>query len=92
MIESQHILMIGTVWPEPNSSAAGSRTLQLIEQFQKLNWKITFACAASDSEFSIDFEKYGIAKVTIELNNNSFDEFIKKLQPTIVLFDRFMIE
>lgn len=84
--------MIGTVWPEPNSSAAGSRTLQLIEQFQKLNWKITFACAAADSEFSIDFQQYGIDKVTIELNNSSFDEFLKKLQPTIVLFDRFMME
>jgi O-antigen biosynthesis protein len=84
--------MIGAVWPEPNSSAAGSRTLQLIEQFQKLNWKITFACAAADSEFSIDFEKYGVQKVTIELNNSSFDEFVKTLQPTIVLFDRFMIE
>lgn len=89
---TQHILMIGTVWPEPNSSAAGSRTMQLIEQFQKLNWKITFACAASDSEFSINFQKYGIEKTTIELNNSSFDDFIKKLQPTIVLFDRFMIE
>jgi glycosyltransferase involved in cell wall biosynthesis len=88
----QHILIIGTVWPEPNSSAAGSRTMQLIEQFQKLNWKITFACAASDSEFSIDFKKYNIDKVTIELNSSSFDEFIKTLQPTIVLFDRFMIE
>jgi len=84
--------MIGTVWPEPNSSAAGSRTMQLIEQFQKLNWKITFACAAADSNFSIDFQKNGIEKVTIELNNSSFDDFIKKLQPTIVLFDRFMIE
>lgn len=84
--------MIGAVWPEPNSSAAGSRTMQLIEQFQKRNWKITFACAAADSLFSIDFEKYGIDKVTIELNNSSFDEFIKNLQPTIVLFDRFMIE
>lgn len=84
--------MIGTVWPEPNSSAAGSRTMQLIEQFQKLNWRITFVCAASDSEFSIDFQEYGIEKVTIELNNTSFDDFIKKLQPTIVLFDRFMIE
>jgi len=92
MIEPQHILMIGTVWPEPNSSAAGSRTMQLIEQFQKLNWKITFACAAADSNFSIDFQKNGIEKVTIELNNSSFDDFIKKLQPTIVLFDRFMIE
>jgi len=89
---SQHILIIGTVWPEPNSSAAGSRTMQLIEQFQKLNWGITFACAASDSDFSIDFHKYDIKKVTIELNNSSFDDFIKKLQPTIVLFDRFMIE
>ena len=92
MSVNQHILIIGTVWPEPNSSAAGSRTMQLIEQFQNLNWKITFACAASDSEFSIDFKKYNIDKVTIELNSSSFDEFIKHLQPSIVLFDRFMIE
>lgn len=87
-----HILIIGTVWPEPNSSAAGSRTMQLIEQFQKLNWKITFACAASDSDFMIDFKKQDIDKVAIALNNSSFDEFIKTLQPTIVLFDRFMTE
>ena len=92
MLEPQHILIIGAVWPEPNSSAAGSRTIQLIEQFQKLDWKITFACAASDSEFSIDFKKYNIDKVTIELNHRSFDEFIKQIQPNIVLFDRFMIE
>ena len=92
MTKAQHILMIGAVWPEPKSSAAGSRTVQLIEQFQKLNWQITFACAASDSDFSIDFKKYNIEKMTIELNNSNFDEFIKNLQPTIVLFDRFMIE
>lgn len=66
--------------------------MQLIEQFQKLNWKITFACTASDSEFSINFKEHRIEKVTIELNNNSFNEFIKALNPSIVLFDRFMIE
>ena len=66
--------------------------MQLIEQFQKRNCKITFACAAADSQFAIDFEKYNIDKVTIELNNSSFDNFIKNLQPTIVLFDRFMME
>lgn len=92
MIEHQQILIIGNVWPEPNSSAAGSRTMQLIQQFQKLEWKITFACAASNSEFSIDFKKHNIDKVTIELNNSSFDTFINQLQPDIVLFDRFMIE
>lgn len=92
MPQTQHILFIGTVWPEPNSSAAGSRTMQLIEQFRKRNWKITFACAAADSQFAIDLEKEGIDKITIALNNSSFDEFIKNLQPTIVLFDRFMME
>jgi glycosyltransferase involved in cell wall biosynthesis len=92
MAAAKHILLIGTVWPEPGSSAAGSRTMQLIEQFKIRDWKITFACAAADSEFSINFEKEGIDKVTIELNNSSFDEFIKALSPTIVLFDRFMME
>lgn len=88
----QNILIIGTVWPEPNSSAAGSRTLQLIDLFQKQNWQITFASAASDSEYAFDVHTLGIGKAKIELNNKSFDEFILKLQPSIVIFDRFMIE
>lgn len=89
---TQNILIIGTVWPEPNSSAAGSRTLQLIELFQTQNYKITFASAASDSEHAFDVLTLGIEKVKIELNNKSFDEFVSKLQPSIVIFDRFMIE
>lgn len=92
MAQLQNILIIGTVWPEPNSSAAGSRTLQLIELFQKQNYKITFASASSDSEHAFDVQTLGIEKVKIELNNKSFDEFISKLQPSIVIFDRFMIE
>lgn len=89
---AQNILIIGTVWPEPNSSAAGSRTLQLIELFQKQNWRITFASASSDSEHAFDVQTLGIEKVKIELNNKSFDEFVYQLQPNIVIFDRFMIE
>lgn len=92
MSAAQHILIIGTVWPEPNSSAAGSRILQLIHLFQKQNWKITFASASSDSEHAFDVQTLGIEKVKIELNNKSFDEFVTKLQPSIVIFDRFMIE
>ena len=88
----QNILIIGTVWPEPNSSAAGSRMMQLIEQFLKQGWTITFASAASDSEFAFDVQTLGIQKVNIELNNKSFDEFVAKLNPSVVLFDRFMIE
>lgn len=89
-----NILIIGTVWPEPNSSAAGSRMLQLIEAFQKTytDATITFASAAADSDFMFDVSSIGVQKKSIALNNTSFDEFVKGLNPNIVLFDRFMTE
>jgi glycosyltransferase involved in cell wall biosynthesis len=88
----QHVLVIGYVWPEPNSSAAGTRMLQLLQLFRAQNWEVTFACPASLSEFAFDLRQIGIATKTIQINDASFDEFIKKLQPTMVLFDRFMME
>lgn len=88
----QHVLIIGFVWPEPNSSAAGSRMLQLIKLFQEQGWKVTFASAAADSEFMFDVTSIGVEKVSIALNEPTFDTFVKNLNPTIVLFDRFMTE
>src|SRR5690554_5367129 len=89
---NKSLLVIGYVWPEPKSSAAGSRMLQIIDLFQSENYNITFAspCAKSDNAFNL--ESIGINQVSIELNNSSFDEFIKKLNPDVVLFDRFMME
>ncbi|WP_428979035.1 glycosyltransferase [Flavobacterium acetivorans] len=86
------LLIIGFVWPEPNSSAAGSRMMQLISLFQEQGYKVTFTSPAQDSEYMIDFNNFGIEKVAIALNNSSFDDFIKKLNPSVVLFDRFMME
>ena len=86
------LLIIGYVWVEPNSSAAGKRMLQLIDQFLERNYKITFACPAQKNEKAIDLISLGINEVSIELNNTSFDDFVKELNPTIVLFDRFMME
>ncbi|WP_370102472.1 glycosyltransferase family 4 protein [Xanthomarina gelatinilytica] len=89
---TKKLLIIGYVWPEPNSSAAGSRMLQLIELFLSYNYTITFAspCAKSDKAFNL--ETIGVKQVAIELNNVSFDVFVKTLDPQIVLFDRFMME
>ena len=88
----KHLLIIGFVWPEPKSSAAGSRMMQLIEVFHSEEYHITFAspCAKSDNAFNL--ESIGVSQVSIELNNSSFDVFIKKLKPNVVLFDRFMME
>lgn len=89
---SNKVLIIGTVWPEPNSTAAGNRMVQIIEQFQSQNWDVIFASSSMESEFMIDLKSINVTTTKIELNNSSFDDFITKLHPTIVLFDRFMIE
>jgi glycosyltransferase involved in cell wall biosynthesis len=86
------ILVIGYVWPEPNSSAAGSRMLDFLLLFIQQGWNITFASPAAVSEFMADLDSLCIKKTKIELNNTSFDDFIKDLNPDIVLFDRFMME
>ncbi|MBC2845896.1 glycosyltransferase family 4 protein [Winogradskyella flava] len=91
-MSSNNLLIIGFVWPEPKSSAAGSRILQLIEQFQNQGYDITFACAAKTSKNTFDLERINVNTRTIELNNSSFDDFISDLNPDVVLFDRFMIE
>ena len=89
---NQQVLIIGFVWPEPNSSAAGGRMVQLISILKKRGFDVTFASAAMDSDFMINLESIGVSKKSISLNSESFDVFVKELNPTIVLFDRFMIE
>lgn len=88
----QQVLILGFVWPEPNSSAAGRRMIQLIQLFQECGWKITFASPAMDSDFMMDLTILGIDKKSIVLNCSSFDAYIKELNPSVVLFDRFMME
>lgn len=86
------MLIIGYVWPEPNSSAAGSRMIQLIELFRLQNWQLVFASPATAGSHKVDLTELGVTEMTIELNNSSFDHFIIECQPDIVLFDRFMME
>jgi len=91
-LQLKSLLIIGAVWVEPNSSAAGKRMLQLIAQFLERDYKITFASPAQKNEKAIDLISSGINEVAIELNNASFDVFVKELNPNIILFDRFMME
>ena len=92
MITNKRLLIIGFVWPEPNSSAAGGRMMQLISLFQDQGFQITFASPAQDSDFMVSLSDFGVEKMDVELNDSSFDLFLKELKPNVVLFDRFMIE
>lgn len=86
------LLVIGYVWPEPDSSAAGSRMLQLLDVFQRQKYQVFYASPALTSDHMVDLEALDITKVSIELNNSNFDDYVKELNPNIVLFDRFMME
>ncbi|MDZ5435999.1 glycosyltransferase [Pseudomonas fluorescens] len=86
------VLVIGYVWPEPRSSAAGGHMMQILEGFRQKGLDITFSSPARSGEHRADLAALGIDEVPIELNDSSFDTFISELAPDVVLFDRFMME
>jgi glycosyltransferase involved in cell wall biosynthesis len=90
--EKKKLLIIGYVWPEPKSSAAGSRMMELIHLFLAQQWSIVFASAAILSEHRADLSGLGVQEKNILLNDSSFNEFIAELIPDAVLFDRFFTE
>jgi glycosyltransferase involved in cell wall biosynthesis len=85
-------LVIGYVWPEPASSAAGTRMLELVQLLLKMDYQVTFASAAALSEHRFDLKAIDVTEQTITLNCSSFDELVRELQPELVLFDRFFTE
>ncbi|WP_340102457.1 glycosyltransferase [Rhodohalobacter sp. 8-1] len=89
---NKSLLVIGFVWPEPTSSAAGKRMMQLLTFFKSQGWSITFASTAKQNKNTAGLSELTVACESIEVNDESFDRFVKKLNPEIVLFDRFMTE
>ena len=53
----KRLLIIGYVWPEPTSSAAGSRMMQLIKLFLAKEWEVSYASPAKESKYAINFEE-----------------------------------
>ena len=86
------LLIIGHIFPEPTTTAAGIRMMQLISLFEKEKYKIVFSSTASITNKSETFKCTSVEVKSIVLNNASFDNFIKELNPSVVLFDRFITE
>ncbi|WP_240695129.1 glycosyltransferase [Corallincola luteus] len=86
------VLIIGYVWPEPNSSAAGSHMISFIKLFLAQGWQVCFASPAQLTEHMVDLQTMGVKVQAIPLNDSAFDSFAAELNPDIVLFDRFMME
>ena len=99
MMNQNKVLFIGLVWPEPTSSAAGKRILQLVEFFLHRGDEVIFGSAATKTEASFDFTSLrdlkslrGTKQSPIQLNDSSFNDFVQNLNPNIVVYDRFVSE
>lgn len=87
-----NVVVIGYVWPEPNSSAAGQNMLSIIERCLAANFNVTFLTAATDSEHKADIEATGVSVKPIALNCSSFNTLLEQILPDVVIFDRYMTE
>ncbi|MCW8090602.1 glycosyltransferase [Alteromonas sp. ASW11-130] len=92
VLMKKRALIVGFVWPEPNSSAAGQNMMGIINALKQQQWEVNFVSAAADSLHKADITSLGVCLDTISLNDSSFDDYVKKVDPTLVIFDRFMTE
>lgn len=89
---SMKLLWIGTVWPEPDASAAGGRTMRLLEACHEAGYEVRFVSPCQENPHQTALENLGIRTARLLSNDTAFDAYISEYQPDIVCFDRFMIE
>ena len=88
----KQLLIIGHTFPEPTTTAAGGRMMQLIGLFQEQGYTISFASTAAISKYSESLEDREITVHTIALNDAAFDTLLQDMAPDVVVFDRFITE
>ncbi len=66
--------------------------MQLIDLFKENGCSITFATTANTTKRSEPLEGHSVEVVSIALNDSGFDDFVFQLNPSVVLFDRFVTE
>ncbi|MDF3130662.1 glycosyltransferase [Kiritimatiellaeota bacterium B1221] len=85
------LLYLAANWPEPASSAAGTRTLQLLSLFREEDWEITLLSAAEKRPHTARLPS-DIRTLPLWLNDSKMDAVFEELNPEAVIFDRFMLE
>ena len=86
------LLWIGTVWPEPDATAAGSRTIRLLEVCEDAGYEVRFVSPCQENRHQVMLEERGIRTARLQPNDSAFDSYISDYQPDVVCFDRFMME
>ncbi len=87
----QEAIYFSYVWPEPRSSAAGLRSLDILKLLQE-NWKVTAFSPSKQNIHSEELNRLGITTHSCAANESTNDPLFRSLQPELVVFDRFVME
>ena len=85
-------LYIGHQWPQPDASAAGHRSLQVLQILQELGMTVHFGCVTTRTDRAFPLESIGVHCHPLKLNSDSFDQILESYGFTLVVFDRFTVE
>ena len=66
--------------------------MQLISFFVDQSSEVTFASTAKQTKFTPNLRGYGLQCESIKINDSGFNDFVRQLNPDVVVFDRFMTE
>ncbi|MCQ3830109.1 glycosyltransferase [Microbulbifer elongatus] len=82
-------LLIAKQWPEPASTAAGRRTLDILDLLNEAGYRIEMGSPAQPTPFQATT---GYGEHQIAVNDSRFDDWVRALDPSLVIYDRFMME
>lgn len=89
---SKITLLIAKNWPEPASTAAGRRTLDVLELCREAGYQVHIASPAEPSPFQQNLSELGYQPHSIAVNDSKFDTWVASLGPHLVIYDRFVME
>jgi glycosyltransferase involved in cell wall biosynthesis len=89
--------LITSVWPEPQSSAAGLRDQNIVQGLRALEIEVVIASAARNEGGRARCAEWvardsGLSIRQLELNCSSTQKWLQEIQPEGVIFDRFIVE
>jgi hypothetical protein len=91
-VAPRRLLLLGYIWPEPTSSAAGLRDVNLVTAFQRAGWEVHYSTPSKENAFSQALQARGVLCSVRPPNDTSFDVWVGALRPDVVIFDRFVTE
>ena len=86
------IIYLANRWPNPSQTAAGTRSLQLLQLLQENDYQVTIASFFPADTFSQQLEQQGFQCVSLELNDSGLVDFFKSKTYEIAFFDTFLME